>query len=238
VLHPRLQTLILALVLPAAGFTAEDLIRETIELSPADREVLLAAPQTYLYKPNYQPPSVELSEAVHIGTIENLKVEKYTSKITGELDEVTGSDTATTYQGWIRYTPVAQSDSRLYRPIVLCVSHGEAINWIHCEDMSWTRLQTDDMAKPIKFNGDLSDQEVATIYDFVDDAGLVSTTDDQTVTSDKIYQIIKYPLAGKRVNVYVKTAKKGYTDVIYLAEATNAEGLSEFEISEFKCGQQ
>lgn len=226
----RLQTLVLALALPTAGFTAEDLIRETVELATADRAVLLAAPQTFMDK----PPSVELSEAIRIGTIEDLKVEKFTSK--GSADQI--GRTFTSYQGWIRYTPVVQSDSRLYRPIVLCVSDGEGINWIHCEDSSWIRLQTDDMEKPIKFNGDLSDQDVATIYDFVDDAGLVSTTDDQTVTSDKIYQIIKYPHAGNRVNVYVRTAKKGYTDVIYLAEATNAEGLSEFEISEFKCGQE
>lgn len=224
--------------MPIAGFAEEPDSEypapEIIELSAADREALLAAPR----KAMNQPPSIELSEALQLGTIENLKVEKFTEQVTAELAEEIGRETVTTYQAWIRYTPLVQTESRLYRPVVLCISQDEQINWRHCQDMSWIRLQTSGMAKPIRFNGELNDDQVAAIYDFVDNAALVSTTDHQPVTPDKIYQIIKYPHAGNRVNVYVTTEKKGFTDVIYLAQMTNAEGLSMFELSDFRCGQE
>ena len=237
-LRLTLQMFVLVLVLPivacTAPPTAEYPIPDIVELSTADRDALLAAPQTAMNL----PPPIELSEAIRIGTIENVKVEKFTAELAAEIAEEIGRNTVTTYQGWIRYTPVVQTKNRLYRPVVLCISHDEQINWFHCEDMSWIRLQTSEMEKPIRFNGELSDENVVQIFSSVDQANLISTTDNQRVTADKIYEIIKYPHAGNRVNVYVTTAKKGFTDVIYLAQVTNSEGLSAFEVSEFRCGQE
>jgi hypothetical protein len=232
----RLQALAILLALPLLGFTAESpttyLSTEVVSLTTADRDALLEAPLTGMN----QPPSVELSEAINAGTIESIKVDKITFKVTEKFVEQLGRNTINSYQGWIRYTPVVVSDTRLFRPVVICTSQGDKIFWDICQDESWIRFQTDRMDKAIFFNGDLTDQHVSAIYDLVDSAGLVSTTDDQLVTSDQIYQIIKYPHAGNRVNVYVRTEKEGLTDVIYLAQMTNEEGQSEFEISEYRCG--
>lgn len=233
----RAQILVLLIALVVVGCSAESPLKfpvpEIVEISIADRKVLLDAPQQFMN----QPPSAELDAAIFVGTIDNIKVEEFTQKITGEVAEQIGSDTYTSYQGWIYYTPVAHSDSRLYRPVVFCASEGEKFNWNHCQDESWTRLQTADMAKPIRLNGDLSDEQAGQIFKFVDDAGLVSTTDDQLVTADKIYQIIKYAHAGNRVNVYVTTEKKdGSTDVIYLNQSTNADGTTGFSLLNFVCG--
>ena len=231
----RPQMLVLLLVFTIVGFAKESPVGypdpEIVELSTVDRDSLLAAPHTVLV----EPTSTQLRRAIRIGIVENITVEKYTTEIAGEAAEDIGRDTIAEYYGMIRYRPVVLSDTRLYRPVVRCWSSDKEINWDRCEDESWVRLQADFMEKPILFNGDLSDQHVSAIYDLVDGAALVSTTDGQLVTSDKIYRIIKYPHAGNRVNVYVATATK-FTDVIYLAQTDNSEGRTEFEISEFRCG--
>lgn len=232
------QTMILMLALPTIGL-AQDAstiypIIETVDLSVDERDALLAAPSLYMN----ETPSIELGEAIRVGKIDNLRVERVTGKVAAEIAEEIGRDTVTSYQGWIRYTPVAQSKSRLYRPVILCVPEDALTTWNHCQDESWTRLQTSGMANPIKFNGDLSDEEVVEIFDTIDNAALVSTTDDQPVTPEKIYQIIKYPHAGNRINVYVRTEKRGFTDVIYLAREGDNDGGSKFVITEFRCGAE
>ena len=232
------QTMLLMIALPIIG-SAQDAspeppIIETVELSADERSALLAAPGLHMN----EPPSAELSEAIRAGTIENLKVERITGKVIAEVAEEIGRDTVTSYQGWIRYTTVIQSASRLLRPVVLCISEDALSTWVHCQDESWTRLQTVGMANPIKFNGDLSDAEVIEVFDAIDNAALVSTTDDQPVTPEKIYQIIKYAHAGNRVNVYVRTAKKGFTDVIYLAREGSNNGGSKFVVSEYRCAAE
>jgi hypothetical protein len=230
------QTMILILVLPTIGSAQDSTttypIIETVELSVDERDALLVAPSLYMN----DTPSVELGEAIRVGTIDKLRVEKVTGKVVAEIAEEIGRDTVTSYQGWIRYTPVAQSESRLYRPVILCVSEDALTFWVHCQDASYTRLQTSGMAKPIRFNGDLSDEEVDEIFDAIDNAALVSTTDDQPVTPQKIYEIIKYPHAGNRINVYVRTEKRGFTDVIFLRRDDDDKGRSKFVVTEFRCG--
>ena len=232
--NPRIMFLMLALPIIGLAQNAppEYPIIETVELSVDERSALLAAPSHFMN----ETPSTELGEAIRVGTIESLKVERITGKVNAEVAEEIGRDTVTSYQAWIRYTPVVQSDSRLYRPVVLCIPEDTPMKWAHCQDESWTRLQTGGMVNPIRFNGDLSDEEVVEIFDTIDNAALVSTTDNQPVTPEKIYQIFKYPHAGNRINVYVRTEKKGFTDVIYLAKDGNEDGRSKFVISEFRCG--
>jgi len=221
--------------MPIAGFTqeirAEYPVPEIVELSSSDRDALLAAPGSLMN----EPPSIELGEAIRRGSIDDITVEKFTTTVSSEIANDIGRDSITSYYGKIRYSPVVLSGTRLYRPIIRCWSSDEEIRWDGCEDESFIRLHTDFMPKPILFNGDLSDENVSAIYDVVNGAGLVSTTDGQLVTSDKIYRIIKYPHAGNRVNVYVATATE-FTDVIYVAQTGNSEDHPEYEISEFRCG--
>lgn len=230
------QLMLLVLTLPIIGLAQNAPpgypVIEIVDLSVDERNALLAAPSHFMN----ETPSIELGEAMRVGTIESLKVERVTRKVSAEDAERIGRDTVTSFQGWIRYTPVVQSGSRLYRPVVLCVPEDTQMTWDHCQDVSWTRLQTEGMATPIRFNGDLSDEEVIEIFETVDNAALVSTTDNQPVTPEKIFGITKYPHAGNRIHVYVRTDKKGFTDVIYLAKDSNVKGRSKFVISEFRCG--
>ncbi len=90
------------------------------------------------------------------------------------------------------------------------------------------------MIEPVHFNGNLSDEDVDQIFQYVDQASLYSCTDGLLVTSDKIYEIIGYPHTGNRVNVYVRTWERGPTDVLYLEQITNSLGLTDFRLSDFK----
>ena len=234
----KLQILVLLLALPAVGFceeTPRDItLPETIELATIHRNALLAAPQIVMNS----PPSADLSEAIQFGTVESVNVDKTTEKFTGEDAERIGRDTVTTYQGWIRYTSLVKSGSRQYQPVVLCLSHDEDINWVYCQDESWIRLQTANMQKPIRFSGDLSDEHVTQIFDVIDNAGLVSSTDDQPITSVNINQIIQYAYPGNCVGVFMTTKNGDCGGTYYLSQATNSAGHSEFKLSDFLCGRK
>ncbi|MGB5449401.1 MAG: hypothetical protein WBM80_10815, partial [Woeseiaceae bacterium] len=129
-LHLKHQMLVLLLALPVAGSAAEYPYEEIVELSTEDRDELVAAPQTVMNA----PPTIELSKAIRIGNINGIKVEKFTEKVPSQIAAQIERDTITTYQGWIRYTPIVISDSRQYQPVVLCVSQDEEVTWSHCQD--------------------------------------------------------------------------------------------------------
>lgn len=208
-LQLRLLIIVFLVALPLAGHAAELLPdgswREIVALSQDSQQALLDSPRSFMRR----PPSSELNEAMSAGIIEKIRVEKFTDKLSVEDAERFGLDTIATYQGWIIYARKRQSDSRLYRPRVLCFSWDEGISWVDCQDMSWIRLQTGAMEKAIVFNGDLSGENIEQIFQYIDNAELYSSTDGLVVTSDKIYEIIKYPHAGNRVNVYIRTGEKG-----------------------------
>lgn len=199
---------------------AEPLIEE-ITLTKEERAALLVVTWAYLDK----PPSEYLSRALTDGVIETLVVEKYHHQDA----DYTG------HQARIRWVPYELTETRKFRPILLCVADGE-LNWYHCQEGSWIIFQSAEMEKPIILEGELSDQQIARIYESVDEAGLVSETDDEVVTSGKTFRIINYEHTGERVNVYVKTAKEGYTDVIYVKQTSPDDEDSPYELTEFVCG--
>jgi len=135
----RFEMILLVLALPAASCTpeppeevtaweAEDFFMEIVELSTTDRNALLAAPQTAM---NHSP-SRELSEAIRINSVGSIKVQIIRDKVDGKIvDEMPPM-----HQGWIYYTPITLADGTPHTPAVLCVSHGEEIQWFHCQDES------------------------------------------------------------------------------------------------------
>lgn len=247
-LRHRLQMFVLLLVLPITVFTAEPHpvriyhrtapgVLEIVELSAEDRDALLAAPQTAL---NHPGPT-ELGEAIRIGTIENIKVDRSTEKFTGEIAAEIGSDTITTYQGWIRYTPVVLSDSREYRPVILCVSQDEKITWIHCQDESWTKVQTSTMKNPVRLDRRLPDTVVEQALAYVDRLGLISKRDNSTITANSIHRIVGKGPEGHEgddiVRLFSRTQVAGYWDAIELRDTLDSSGASVFELEDFKSGQ-
>lgn len=237
-LRHRLQMFVLLLVLPITVFTVEPHpVLEIVELSAEDRDALLAAPQTAM---NHPGPT-ELGEAIHIGTIENIKVDRSTEKITGQIAAEIGRDAITTYQGWIRYTPVVVSDSREYRPVILCVSQDEKITWIHCQDESWTKVQTSTMKNPVRLDGRLPDAVVEEALAYVDRLGLVSKRDNSTITANSIHHIVGKGPEGHEgddiVRLFSRTQVTGYWDTIDLSHERGPDGASIFELEDFRSGQ-
>lgn len=204
---------------------------ETVTVPEPEREKILAAP----HKIMNETPSELLMTAIRSGEVSNLRVERITETLSEKDAKLYGHNTRVDYQAWIYYRPIKLTDTRLLKPRILCVSDFDKLRFEHCQDESWTSLDMEWMNRPILINGDLSDIEVKLLYDTVDKLGLVSRTDNETITSDKIFQILKHEYAGKRVNVYVNTSKEGYTDVIYLLLNRGDDGNASFELSEFRC---
>lgn len=226
-------TIVLAIALPTAGLSAE-LVRniegpETVEISKTDREALLAAPR----KSMGGQLSAELTEAINAGTVAKVTVDRYIERFTGAAADDVGRDVVTTYQGWIRYTPVARTDSRLFRPMVLCISQDIEISWDHCQDESWLQFQSANMLSPIRLNGDLEDDDVTQIFALIDDAALISKNSGQPLTSDGISHVTEIPNPDYSVIVAVRYSKEDCkTEFVYLTRTTDSVGRSVFEISE------
>ena len=202
---------------------------EIVEISTADREALLAASRKLIG----QPQSIELTEAIRAGTIEKITVEKSIERLTGAVAEEIGQEIITTYTGRIRYTPVARTDSRLFRPMVLCISQDIKINWDHCQDESWLQFQSANMLSPIRLNGDLEDNDVTQIFALIDNAALISKNSGQPLTSDGISHVTEIPNPDYSVIVAVRYSKEDCeTEFVYLTKTTDSTGRSVFEISE------
>lgn len=229
----RSLTIILSIVFANVGMSAES-ARDiegpvTVEISKADREALLAAPRKFMG----QPPSAELFEAIDAGTVADVRVDRSIERLTGTAAVDVGRDVITTYQGWIRYTPVTQSESRLFRPMVLCVSQDVEINWAHCQDESWLQFESANMLSPIRLNGELEDTDVAQIFALIDNTALISKNTGQPLTSDGISHVTKTPNPDYSVIVAVRYSKEDCeTEFVYLTQTTDSIGRSAFEISE------
>ncbi len=255
----RALTLVLLIAFSDFGLSAESTRDiegpEIVEISAADREALLAAPRV-LVRPQ---PSVWLYAAFHAGTVDSFKVEKFIENFNSAAEGGTGRNPLTTHLGWIRYAPVVQTDSRMHQPVVMCVSQGAEIRWIHCQDESWVWLQTADMANAIRFNGelgivrsaqtfDLEDDHIAPIFDLIDNAALISKSTDQLVTSDDVCQITNNSIPRSIwIDVHVNSSEEGCRidvfaltpmDVIKLTQTTDPAGQSRFEISEIQWAQE
>lgn len=179
--------------------------------------------------------SPELSEAMAAGHIDQIRATKFATKPTkGEIGYPTDQWT-THHNAEVFLKRVPRSENREYQPKVICSSSGSQIRFDECYEDSYIRFEADWMNRPIRLDGEIGDEDIKTLYEAVDDARLVSRTDGQTVTSDKIYHVIKYEHAGPRVNVYVTTAKDGYTDVIYFDRYVEQEAVR-YSVSDFRCG--
>jgi len=220
------------LFLPQTTFSAEYTEREEIEITDEQRNQLLTAATSNLVNTSSESVIRE-NEA---GNIDFIKVSRFESKPTeGELDYPSDEWTAH-HNAAIYYEPVPLSDSREYRPKVACSSYGDDIRFEDCHDDSYVRLEADWMVKPIFFEGDLTDEEVRMLYSAVHAAALVSRTDGEVVTSDKIYSVRKSGLGDNLFNVNVTTDRKGYSDAIYFERVRNDDGRTDFVVSDFRCG--
>lgn len=235
----RALPLVLSIVLPSVGLSAE-LERniegpETVEISKADREALVAAPRKLLG----QQLSAELTEAIKAGTVANVTVDRSIERFTGAAADDVGRDEITTYVGRIRYASVAQTESRLFRPMVLCVSQDVQINWAHCQDESWLQFQSANMLSPIRLNGELDDSDVKQIFALIDNAALISKNPGQPLTSDGISHVTKVPNPDAPVVVAVRYSNADCeSDLIYLTHTTDSKGRSVFEMSENPWAQE
>lgn len=231
-LHLRYLTHIFLLALPVVGFAAEYIYPEIVDLSVEDREELVAAPEKVMNT----PPTVELSEAIQVGAIKNLKVEKFSEEVPTEVAAQIKRNTVTTYQGWIRYAPVVLSDSREYQPIVLCVSQDEEVTWGHCQDESWTKVQTSAMGRPVRLDGKLSDKLVEEALLFVGQLGLVSQIDNSTITANSIHHMVAKAFDAGGIRLFSRTQVRGYWDTIEVSYDLDENGAATFHLKEFRSG--
>lgn len=218
-------------VVASPALAQESVTTETIRLSKQDRNSLLAAPLNQMNL----APEPRLAAAIERGEIDRVEVMRFETTLSDIEAREIGQATVANYQGSIYYSPLPLTDTRIYKPLIIC---GSGRNDFHdgiCQDHSWIRLQTDWMPRPIFFWGDLTDQDVKQVYDTIDELNLVSRTDGDVVTSDKIYSIRKFGLSESLYNVNVTTAKDGSTDAVFLARTRLNNGRSEFELSEFRC---
>lgn len=179
--------------------------------------------------------SSELLAAMSVGDIDQVRAREFASKPTkGEIGYP--ADQWTTHHvAEVFFKRAFLSKNREFQPKVVCHSVGNPIRFDDCYDDSYVRVKADWMPKPIRLEGEVSDDDIEALYAAVDNARLLSRTDGLTVTSDKVYHIIKYAHAGKRVNVYVTTAKDGYTDAIYFNREIE-RGIAEYVVTDFRCG--
>lgn len=194
-----------------------------VELTPAQREALIAAPLAVMN----EAPDAALQAAIDTADIDEIQVEKHV------YPAHDGRDASVSYRGNIHYKPVVRSESRTYKPTASCYNtHGAELNWNHCQDGSWVRVQTRSMKKPVRLNGDLSDEQIDEIFAFIDGAGLMSAG--EWITPGHVYQILKYPHAGNRINVYAKN-DAGH-ETFFLSEFRYQDGSSGFELTVYQCG--
>jgi hypothetical protein len=187
---------------------------EIVDIPESGIEALIAAPRVELKNNS----SIDLIYELLTGDVEKTRIEKLTHS----------------YQGWIYFARQSLSETRTYRPRVVCSSYDDGKTWVGCQNMSWIDLQTKSMSKPIRFDGDLTDADIDKLLQYIDQHEFYSSTDGLVVISSKIYEIIKYPLAGNRVNVYVRTDMDGPTDVLYFDKKIDSTGLVVYSESEFK----
>lgn len=185
-----------------------------IDLPEQNLLTLLTAPRVSLQSQS----TMDLIYEYPGGDIENTRIENF----------------GNSYQGWIHYARQRLSATRVYRPRVMCMSDEAGATWTDCHTTSWIDLQTESMSRPIRFDGNLTDDEIDRLLQFIDQGTYFSSSDGLPVNSAKVYQIIKCSKAGARVNVYVRTGPDGPTDVLYFDHKTNVAGLTEFEVSQFR----
>lgn len=223
----------IALSAGAKGETPNDYSSTEVELTRQDLWALHAAPSRVLNA----TPSDTLRGALNAAEVKKTRVKKFEKTRPATDVGTSGAETHVTYQARIHYAPIEQSDTRLHKPIVLCVAHGEKVHWKHCQDESWTRLQTASMQKPIRFNGDLTDTQIDDLFEYIDGAGLVLESSGHWVTTDSVFQIIKHEHAGDRINVYVSTGEKS-SEVFYLRHFKGETGANAFQVTTFICGDK
>jgi len=216
-------------LLQSADYTPQ----EEMNLSIIETEQLL---EVALSPACCESVSPDLLTAMELGEIEKTAAIQFESLPTeGEIgypaDQWTQHNIANVF---FKRAPL--SESREYQPKVVCSSTGSQVWFDECYEDSYIRAKAEWMERPIRVEGEVSDNDVELLYAAVDSARLVSRTDGQIVTSDKIYSIINYEHAANRVNVYVTTARDGYTDVVYLREEYDAHESARFVVSDFRCG--
>jgi len=221
-----------SLVLPtnllSAEYTAQK--EENLPVFAQERLLELAVSPTCC-----ESVSSDLLAAVAVGDIDQIRATEFASKPTkGEIgypsDQWTPHHIAEVF-----FKRVSLSKNREYQPKVVCRSAGSPIRFDDCYDDSYVRVKAGWMEKPIRLEGEVSDDGIEALYAAVDSEELLSRTDGQIVTSDKIYHIAKYEHAGNRVNVYVTTAKDGYTDVVYF-KREEEYGAEKYVVTDFRCG--
>ncbi len=71
------------------------------------------------------------------GEIDNLEVKRIEWKEPEEFAKRTGRVTSTNYQARIYYTPVELTETRVFKPAVVCFSQVDEPNWDACDEESW-----------------------------------------------------------------------------------------------------
>ncbi|MEM9302889.1 MAG: hypothetical protein AAGE01_12290 [Pseudomonadota bacterium] len=118
----------------------------------------------------------------------------------------------------VTYADTPVSDSRTYRPRVLCVGRGEPIEWFHCQTEAFEIATVDDNHR-LRVSTDISDAQLADIL------GVVA---DPTVVQDEIpvADVVMVNRIGQhRIGVHVRC--NGQSSSIWLEEV--AGGLARAE---------
>ena len=230
--HNIEQVLGVALILPGLLLGAEYTAQEEVNLPVFAQERLL---ELAVNPACCESVSSDLLVAMTVGDIDQVRATGFASKPTkGEIGYPTDQWTPHHFAE-VFFKRVPLSRNREYQPKIACRSDGSPIRFDECYDDSYVRVKAEWMEKPIRLEGEVNDEDIETLYAAVDSAKLLSRTDGLTVTSDNIYHIIKYEYAGNRVNVYVTTAKDGYTDAIYFSRKEE-HGVARYVVSDFRCG--
>lgn len=218
---------------PSLLLGAEYTAQEEVDLSIIETEQLL---EFALTPACCESVSSDLLVAMEAGEIDKISATRFEMKPTeGEAGYPTSQWTPRHFAR-VYFKRVPLSENREWQPAVVCSSIGSQVWFDNCHENSYIRVKAEWMENPIILEGEVSSEDIGLLYVAVDNAKLVSRTDGQLVTSNKIYSIINYEHAANRVNVYVKTARDDYTDVVYFSKEDDEYGSTKFVVTDFRCG--
>ena len=178
----------------------------TGELSKEQKQALIAAAAASQYRPS----SKWLDEALQQQDIEKVYVDYAI---------------ATIY-----YAPIAVSDTRTFKPIVLCAWETDPLVWNHCQDESHTVANLPERGS-IVISEKITDKELQNILAFIEAAELRSPKG-SPILAENVHKVVYYG-GIKAFRVFITTPAEE-SGTVFLRSLSD-DRLEPYEITDFVC---
>ena len=141
-----------------------------LELSDERRSELIEAPKHYLT----EPASDLLDVSIELGKIVEVRAE------TTEPGLI---------QGWIEYRPIEVAKNRTYVPRIICVANSRFEEFTFCQDESIFKVLDPRVERPITIRGEVSNEEVARVLDYMERNPIYSSRGGDPGTPDRLFYL-------------------------------------------------